>query len=272
MTDDGFEDEDFDEADEAGESDEGASGEGIGLCMVLLRERTVDWEKLNAHLQSVFGGEVEAINSDPLSGCLCADGTLFLLHMPGPVPNQEAEEAANYYYFWEDGAAEVAQHKSHVIVTATGEGDVVDRILLATRGARAVLQAAESVGVYWGNGSIANSTETFLQMSEEADRDSLPLYLWVRFQLMPGETEDRVGLYTLGLSQFGEQEIEVVNTSWKVGPMMEFLYNVAHYILTSGNTIEDGNTIGGDENQKITVSYEPSVLDAERTVYRIDLP
>ena len=93
----------------------------------------------------------------------------------------------------------------------------------------------------------------------------------LRFQLFAGDKPDTVGLYTLGLEQFGKREIEVQNSKWKPGDILEFVYNVAHYIITSGTTIEDGNTVGGTKEERITVRYELSKVDPERTVMRIYL-
>jgi hypothetical protein len=37
----------------------------------------------------------------------------------------------------------------------------------------------------------------------------------------------------------------------------------------SGPVIADGNTIGADENEKITVRHQPSMIDKSRKVYKI---
>ncbi len=268
---DGNGDEEFEDS---ADTEQIAAQGGVGLCMVLLRQPTLDPAILASELSKEFDREIELeVADDNIFSCELGDLNLFFMALEVPIPNQEAEHAADGYFLWDDGAQAVAEHQGHVIVTCVGQDDdVLEKVVVAARGARAVLQASDSIGVYWGNGMIANNAETFLTMSEGLSDDALPLYLWMRFQPLPGDTEETVGLYTLGLEQFDVREIEVQNCSWTPSDMLEFVFNVAHYLIVSGRTIADGDTIGGDADQRITVSYEPSVVDPERTVHRIHLP
>lgn len=273
--DEAFEDFGFEDSEPADES-AGEGGGGVGLCMPLLPTPDLDMALLQNELRKEFGDDIEFEAGDEerenLLSCTVGDQHIFCMHMPAPVPHQEAEHAAENYFLWKDGPEIIAQHQSHVIVTSLGGGDVNDRVIAATRAARAVLQAGNGLGVYWGNGSVVNSTEIFLSMSEGIDRQSLPLYLFTRFQLFPGDQRGSIGLFTLGLEQFGFREIEVQNCTWQPGDMLEFVFNVAHYVITSGRAIGDGDTIGGSEEERITVRYELSVVDPQRTVMRVYLP
>ena len=81
--------------------------------------------------------------------------------------------------------------------------------------------------------------------------------------------DDEVGLYTLGMSQFGLMDIEVDRCRRDPQDLFEFVSNIAHYLIQSGPVIADGNTVGGSEDERILVRHRPSMIDQHRRVYKI---
>ena len=96
----------------------------------------------------------------------------------------------------------------------------------------------------------------------------MPVPVWLRFQLVRA-SDDEIGLYTLGMSQFGLMEIEVDRSRLNVEDLFEFVSNIAHYLILSGPIIADGNTVGGSEDERILVRHHPSMVDQSRRVYKI---
>ena len=82
-------------------------------------------------------------------------------------------------------------------------------------------------------------------------------------------SDDEIGLYTLGMSQFGLMDIEVDRCKMDLEDLFEFVSNIAHYLIQSGPVIEDGNTVGGSADERILVRHRASMIDADRQVYRI---
>jgi hypothetical protein len=193
-----------------------------------------------------------------------------LAHMPAPIPEGEAEHHADGNFLWPEGKEIASQHRSHVIVTTMGgqEEPPVDAALTLTRLALVGLRLFDGLGVYWGNASVSNSREAFENFCEDLSEDSLPVPMWLRFQLVKAE-EDEFGIYTLGMQQFGLMDIEVDQSTMEIGDLFSFVSNIAHYLIKNGPVIGDGNTVGGNEEEKIIVRHRPSMVDGNRRVYKI---
>ena len=87
----------------------------------------------------------------------------------------------------------------------------------------------------------------------------------LRFQLVR-PSADEIGLYTLGMNQFGLKEIEVDSSSLNPRELFEFVCNIAHYLIHSGPVIADGNTVGGSEDERIVVQHRASMIEQSRRV------
>ena len=194
----------------------------------------------------------------------------FLAHMPMPIPEGEAAENADGNFLWPDGKEEAAQHQSHVIVTNLGGGDQtpVQSALTVSQLALVALEVFDGIGVYWGNASVSNAREVFENFCTDISEEDLPVPVWLRFQFIRGDNEE-VGLYTLGMSQFGLMDIEVDQSDMEPMDLFEFVSNIAHYLIQSGPVIEDGNTVGTNADQRILVRHRPSMIDDHRKVYKI---
>jgi hypothetical protein len=194
----------------------------------------------------------------------------FLAHMPAPIPDGEAEHHADGNFLWPNGKDEAAGHRSHVIVTNIGGGEQtpVQSAIAVSRLALVALELFDGIGVYWGNASVCNSRALFEGFCENISEEHVPVPVWLRFQLVRA-SESEIGLYTLGMSQFGLMDIEVDRCTMDGQELFEFVSNLAHYLIQSGPVIADGNTVGGSEEERILVRHRPSMVDRERRVYKI---
>ena len=193
-----------------------------------------------------------------------------LAHMPAPIPNSEAEENADGNFLWPNGRDQAAKHRSHVIVTNIGSGDQtsVQSAITVSRLALVALRLFDGIGVYWGNASVCNSREVFEAFCENISEEHLPVPVWLRFQPVRA-SDDEIGLYTLGMKQFGLMEIEVDRCRMNLQELFEFVSNLAHYLIQSGPVIADGNTVGGSEEERILVRHRSSMIDQREMVYKI---
>jgi hypothetical protein len=191
----------------------------------------------------------------------------FISFMPAPIPTGEAEAAADNL-LWPDGPAS-AKHASHAIVSySPASGDPVDGLLGLSRLAVAALDAMDGIAVYWGNGSLTVPAALFREFASGATRSHLPLPIWVRFQPW-APRPDVVGIYTVGLSQFGLMDIECDGSPWKAGRLTEFCMDLAHYLVTSGPVVKDGETVGSSEDERITVRHVRGSREPEKFVYKL---
>jgi hypothetical protein len=194
----------------------------------------------------------------------------FLAHLPAPIPQNEAEENADGNFLWPNGKEEAGRHRSHVIVTNLGAGEQtpIQSAIAVSRLALVALKLFDGVGVYWGNASVCNSREVFEEFCANISEEHVPVPVWLRFQFVR-RSEEEIGLYTLGMSQFGLMDIEVDGCRMKPQDLFEFVSNIAHYLIQSGPVIADGNTVGGSEEERILVRHRPSMVDPKRRVYKI---
>jgi hypothetical protein len=194
----------------------------------------------------------------------------FFAHMPAPIPNREAEENADSNLLWPNGRDEAAKHRSHVIVTNIGAADrtPVQSAITLSRLALVALKLFDGIGVYWGNASVCNSREVFEDFCADISEQHVPVPVWLRFQLVRA-SDDEIGLYTIGMHQFGLMDIEVDRSRMKLQDLFQFVANIAHYLIQSGPVIADGNTVGGNEDERILVRHRPSMIDQHRRVYKI---
>lgn len=243
------------------------------FCFVLVKDSPeISAARANEIVRRILGKDYSLDLSDEniVSVNKGQDTIGFLAMMPAPIPNAEAENHAEDNFLWPNGREEVAQHTCHVIVTiaGTGEHTPVEAVIGIAKLALVALELYDGLGVYWGNGNICNSRETFESFCEDISEEHVPLPAIMRFQFVSNDN-DEVGLYTLGMNQFGLMEIEVDHSSMELSDLFEYVCNVAHYLVMSGPVIFDGNTIGSDENEKITVRHQPSMIDKSRKVYKI---
>ena len=266
----------------AEEKKEEKQDSGTCLCFLLLADANpLDPAILQSVVESSYGSSAhvdagEGDDADDSTVMVSAgDKSIgFIGHMPMPIPEDEASHAAEGNPLWPDGGAEASEHASHCIIAYMGGGDdVAERKLGLTKLASAAIRAAgdRAIGIYWGDGSIANKAEVFSEFATDASEEHLPLPLWLRYQFVSGDN-DEIGIYTVGLEQFNLMDIEVLPLKYDPGELHEFVYNISAYLVSSGPVIKDGDTIGGSEEERIRVFYKPCMYDEQKTVYQIQLP
>lgn len=198
-------------------------------------------------------------------------GSIFVTHMAAKVPGEEAEQVAEGTPFWPDGREEAATHESHMtVITRAEDLDAVGAALVQTRALRAVAAAAgdHALGVQFGEHNSMRA-DIFDNVAEDASRENLPLPIWIRCQVFSADDDgEERGLYTLGLGAFGLMEIEVESTRREPVDLMDMALGLSSYLIAAGPVINDGDTVGG-EGEKNKITFEPSMFDETRTVYRL---
>jgi hypothetical protein len=244
------------------------------LCFVLCRAAEPgDLSRAKQVVTRVFGRgySAEVSEKDSITVTRGKDTVGFLAHMPAPIPKGEAEENADRNFLWPNGKTEAAAHRSHVIITNLGSGGEqtpVQSAIEVSRLALVALDLFDGIGVYWGNACVCNSREVFEGFCEDISEEHFPVPVWLRFQIVRA-TDQELGLYTLGMDQFGLMNIEVDRCGMDLKELFEFVSNIAHYLIQSGPVIADGNTVGGSAEERILVRHRPSMIDDNRKVYKI---
>lgn len=192
----------------------------------------------------------------------------FLALVPVPIPWADLEGPIATAWYWPEARQALEGHKAHAVVALKGTEDArVARTLMLTRLAAAVTASAKAAGIYWG--PVVHSPTDFVKAAKQMDDETLPVHLWVNFQVYRDDTGK--GLVTTGLEAFGLSEIEVRGRNSDATKLFETAFNVAHYLLTNGPVVSEGDTIGGSEEERIKVAFGPSVLERPNKVMRLEI-
>ncbi len=197
-------------------------------------------------------------------------GTLFVAHMPAPIPKDEADSAARFSIGVFRRNAMWAPHVSHLVVSVVGndpkEKPSLEALTTFTQAVAAVAEATGAVGVYWGNGGVAHEASFFREIAAESDH---PLMLWTGVSLARTPTE--VSLLTTGMRQFGLPEMMMNAPPTGGNAALAYLFDLASYVIERGTAIPEGDTVGRSERERIPVRYEPSPVDPSTKVAVIRL-
>ncbi len=72
----------------------------------------------------------------------------------------------------------------------------------------------------------------------------------------------RVPVLTYGLKPFGKDEMEVLNTQARPSDLRDYLFDLAYYVLSEDVRLNEGETIGFSEEQKLPIiRSESAVMD-----------
>lgn len=183
--------------------------------------------------------------------------TVAMAMIPAPIPGGELDGPAATTWLWPGASAAMGRVGAHVVVWVSGP-DAVQNHWAVTRVVSAVIRATGALGVYWGSAGLVISGEVFDGLAHEYV-GGLPTMLWVDYRATVRRR--RASLFTVGMADFGLMEIEIHRSKRKPGELREFVMGIAGYLIESGPVINDGDTVGGSEAEKIKVRYAPSEFD-----------
>jgi len=190
--------------------------------------------------------------------------------MPTAIPWSNLEGPCATAWWWPEAAEHVNRHKSHILVALVGKkGNTIQRSMMLTHLTAAVAANTDAAGIYWGGGALIHEPQAFVEQAKQLSPDDLPLYLWIDFRMEQNDAES-IRLYTTGMKVFDQKEIEIPRSTKSAAEILDFAYSIAAYVLTSDKTIQDGETIGRTEEEKVQVTFAPSMWDAETTVMQLD--
>ena len=233
---------------------------------VLLERADFDAEKYVKDLKKDWGIDYDfEITHD--NNTIIADNNGMILTaslMPAPIPDNEAVEQAKTNYRW-DGAVEAAErHKAHLLVSVINRGDM-DNIEGAKHYVKLLANATKQEGCLGINilGTVIHPQMYYDFAKLYDENDDFPIENIVYIGLY-GDENNTVSGYTYGLEQFGKKELEIIKSSEEAEEVYNFLASISDYIITSDVVLNDGETIGFSEEQKIQISVSKGIaLDGE---------
>ena len=233
---------------------------------VLLDEVRFDAEKYVKDLKKDWGMSYDfEITHD--NNTIIADNNGMILTaslMPAPIPDNEAVEQAKTNYRWEKAVEAAEKHKAHLLVSVINRGDM-DNIEGAKHYVKLLANATKQEGCLGINilGTVIHPQMYYDFAKLYDENDDFPIENIVYIGLY-GDENNTVSGYTYGLEQFGKKELEIIKSSEEAEEVYNFLASISDYIITSDVVLNDGETIGFSEEQKIQISVSEGIaLDGE---------
>src|SRR5262245_13626236 len=192
--------------------------------------------------------------------------------MPAPVPGNEAEAAAQFSVSALGTGWSLPPHSAHLGVVMKGDGDAqtVDGLSRFTSLLAAIVQATQAVGVYWGAAGATHDGGFFTDLAREPEIASrIMLWTGVSIAREPG---GRLSLLSRGMQQLALPDLLLTaRPAQEALEALEVFFKLLTYVAERGQALPEGDTIGRDENEKLTVHYVPSPVNGGAKVWRIDL-
>jgi len=245
----------------------------IGISMVMLSDgEPLDDRALSSFLRDNYP-DLPASGATETRGSTLSfrlgQADVILGNMSAPIPWLDLEGPCSTSILWRKSATEVRAHRRHIIVTVSANADPLELSRLLTQVTAAVLSACpNAIGVYWGNATLVVPKALFIEFAAKILPKGPPVHIWVDARV-GRQSEKEVAGFTTGLDALGHMELETLSSPEEPGALRERLYLIADYLLTSGRTIADGDTIGEDAGEKIRIIYSDSAFGVKTKVMRL---
>lgn len=240
-----------------------APGEGNVLAgFVLFEDANMDWLAFKKNLQDDWDISFDDEIKDGIAMFSVDNMTVVCSLMPNPVPNNEATEAARRNLLWKDAAELTAKHQAHMIVAIMNKYDALDQQELFAKVVCSLLKLKNAIGIY--KSPTVYEKEFYINFAMSIDKGEcpVPIYVYVGMYM----ENDKVYAFTSGMSCFGKLEMEIPGTSAQPNDVLSFMFTICEYIISEDVTLNDGETIGFTEDQKIPVSISQGISVAGDTI------
>ncbi len=211
--------------------------------------------------------------------------------MRAPVPNGEAEANAAYSLSTIGQGWTLPEHRAHLVVVLLDNQKrpplerlialtrrtllkkksrpPVDRLIAFTRAMAAVASASGSVAVYLGDAHATHDARFFVDIA--STEEPLPAMLTLWNGVSVAQEGDRISLFSLGMAQLALPNLLLTAPATDVNGGLAYMFDLLAYVTLRGAALPAGDTIGSSADERIKVRYQPSPVDGEPDVWRVDL-
>ena len=258
----------------------------LSLVLIEKSDFIINSSALLASLSRLMPQVTATVFSDPNTAAqdapllLSFGGVTFaLMAMTSPVPGNEVSTAASAAYWWPNARQEADRHRGHIVVAAMnapqtgGAPAVVSVARLLTAVTAALCETVPGViAALWAASQVLQSAPAMVQLA----RESLPANLWLDIRLFRG-AGDTLGVVLRGLRPFIGRDLRLEATHpAEPAILAQRALSVAQYIMESGATLADGDTIGISADESIRIRLVGAAGEAgallSLSVERLEVP
>lgn len=230
---------------------------GPFVSFVLLDKAFFSIDQLKADLENDWGIILseEDVDREKDAVVFSIDGMLATVGlMPGPVPNGEAVLNAKTNFRWPEAVAAAEAHKAHLLVAILPHGQSPKETGVAlVKLSSSCLKQKNATSI--NTAGTVFSPDFYIDFAENYLRDGLfPIMNLVFFGIYSQDNGETFCGYTYGMNCFCKDELEVLDSRHPAGELLEFLVEIATYVIDYDVTLQDGETIGFTEEQKLPIT------------------
>lgn len=184
-----------------------------------------------------------------------------------PVDAASLAPLAARAWYWPEASDVLARARTGLRLSGASGADPVEAALALTKEAAAKARERGAIAVVWEATGLPHEAAAFVDQAEDASREDLPLYLWVRFEGTQGD-DGTLGMRTHGLAALGTMEVEVEGSRRDGEHVLECVTDIALFLLTSATVPDDGETIEVTHGE-LRVRRMPSLRGDGTTALRV---
>ena len=178
------------------------------------------------------------------------NGTVLgLIYMPSQLPGDDLLPFRRPSMAWPSGAEGIDAHKGHVVVTALGNSDALQRRHDLTLGTVATAERIEALGIYWGDVPQV-TTVAYAAVALPDDVGEVPAPLWMAVDL--AKQGEQISAFTRGLRTFDHPDLWISSAEMDPIDLHMYAMNLGAYII-NGTELKPGHTIGETDDERIPI-------------------
>jgi hypothetical protein len=197
------------------------------------------------------------------------EGKAFVMLLPTPVPNREADDAVRFSLSAMGTGWKLPVHKAHLIVTCENSGTPLESLSLLTSFLGAVVKASPAVGIYWGEAGATHDPRFFLETAREPEVNSR-IMIWTGVSVSR-EMDGRLSLLSLGMKQLNLPDLLLIAPKSAGNSALEPFLSFLTYVANRGEPLPEGDTIGRSATERIPIQYVLSPMDQKTRVWRVEV-
>jgi len=245
-----------------------AKKEMTSVSFVLLDRPEVDFKQLANDLQADWGIELaldESAAEEKMIVTQIDDMQVAISLIDAPIPNGEAVENAKTNLLWEDAVPTAEKHQAHLLIAVLPGGKpLLETANLFVKICASCLKQPTALAIN-ALGSVLEPTFYIDSAKMAVEKGIFPVLNLVFFGFYTSDQKTWSG-YTYGLEDLGKQEIEIINSTQPVDEIMNFMTDIASYLMDADVTLKSGETIGFTAEQKLSITESKGVAIAGKTL------
>lgn len=249
----------------------------IQICMILCQDSPQpDLPALIADFSARFGNAPQPSDlqhTGSVASFKLGQVDIYIAPIEASFPWSDLSGPCESSILWKDATNQLRDHKSHIIVTVSGAdaGPEALSTYLTQTAVSTMHVTPHALGVFWSNAAMIIPKDIFTEFAEKVLPEGPPLDIWVDFRV--GWNEDKTSSgFTTGMHALGHKEFEVTSSPEKPSELRERLESLAYYVLENGSVLNDGDTLGVDENEKLSITHEHSQFGQSGEVIVLHYP